>query len=198
MKIFFALNVPYKSTKIDWEATEEKRRAMIERGEDTLYIDYVRVPCIRTYEELSFSLCDICGTQIPDGRKRQGITTCCPAHNKEKNRRWAERTEKAERELVGERPIFFWSKIREDCFRRDNYICQGCGAAAKSFTYEGTTFIHSGQGFEAHHIIPISKGGSNELSNLKTLCWDCHHIEEHSNLGKVKRSHILLDAFSGS
>lgn len=31
---------------------------------------------------------------------------------------------------------------------------------------------------EVHHIIPISKNGTNEESNLKALCWDCHKIAD--------------------
>lgn len=33
---------------------------------------------------------------------------------------------------------------------------------------------------EVHHIIPISEGGPEfDLSNLVTLCFDCHHKGRH-------------------
>ena len=31
---------------------------------------------------------------------------------------------------------------------------------------------------EIHHIIPISKGGNNEASNLMALCSSCHKIKD--------------------
>ena len=43
----------------------------------------------------------------------------------------------------------------------------------------------------AHHIVPISEGGSNTLENLITLCSDCHK-ERHSKIGRIKRQHKVL------
>ena len=57
-------------------------------------------------------------------------------------------------------------RLRAEVFRRDAYRCVDCGSTAK----DGTE-LH------AHHIIPVSKGGKNELSNLATNCDRC-------NLGK--------------
>jgi ribosomal protein S27AE len=54
-----------------------------------------------------------------------------------------------------------WREIRQEVLRRDNRICQVCGKE------------YSGQ---VHHIIPRSKGGKNELSNLITLCGKCHMV----------------------
>lgn len=57
-------------------------------------------------------------------------------------------------------------RLRAEVFRRDGYRCVDCGSTAK----DGAT-LH------VHHIIPVSKGGKNELSNLATNCDRC-------NLGK--------------
>ena len=57
------------------------------------------------------------------------------------------------------------SKVRYTVLRRDSFKCQYCGATSDS------TKLH------VDHIIPYSKGGSNDISNLITSCMKC-------NLGK--------------
>lgn len=52
----------------------------------------------------------------------------------------------------------------ESVYQRDNYRCQNCGAKQVDESVE----LH------AHHIVPLSDGGTNKSSNLKTLCSDCH------------------------
>ena len=49
---------------------------------------------------------------------------------------------------------------------RDNYECQVCGAKKAA------------QNLEVHHVIPQAKGGNDFLSNLITLCKNCHEKEE--------------------
>lgn len=53
--------------------------------------------------------------------------------------------------------------LRKEVFKRDNYTCCECGAKKE----DGAT-LH------IDHIIPVSKGGTDELSNLQTLCADCN------------------------
>jgi 5-methylcytosine-specific restriction endonuclease McrA len=43
--------------------------------------------------------------------------------------------------------------------QRDGYQCQRCGSTRQ---------------LEAHHIVPISAGGSDDPANGITLCKDCH------------------------
>jgi len=45
---------------------------------------------------------------------------------------------------------------------RDNYTCQKCGRQASEAR------------LEVDHIIPVSKGGTDEDSNLQTLCFECN------------------------
>ncbi|MFC7204706.1 HNH endonuclease [Haloferax namakaokahaiae] len=54
---------------------------------------------------------------------------------------------------------------RKRVYERDDYVCQNCGA--KGGPRENVT-LH------AHHIVPKGKGGSDKMSNLKTLCKRCH------------------------
>jgi hypothetical protein len=55
--------------------------------------------------------------------------------------------------------------LRKIVFERDNYTCQKCK------TQDKTARI-----LEAHHKIPLVYGGKDELYNLVTLCFDCHHF----------------------
>lgn len=58
-----------------------------------------------------------------------------------------------------------WNSRRKKVYKYDNYQCQECGAKGGK---HGNSELH------AHHIKPISEGGSHEYSNLRTLCKSCH------------------------
>ncbi len=53
--------------------------------------------------------------------------------------------------------------LRFNVLKRDNYRCIICGASAN----DGVTL-------EVDHILPISRGGKTEISNLQTLCHHCN------------------------
>ena len=53
-------------------------------------------------------------------------------------------------------------RIRFEVFKRDNFTCQYCGAKAPEAT------------LEVDHIKPVKKGGTNEIMNLITSCFDCN------------------------
>ena len=53
--------------------------------------------------------------------------------------------------------------MRHEVFKRDGYKCVECGASKE----DGAT-LH------VDHIIPVSKGGTDELDNLQTLCSKCN------------------------
>jgi len=69
--------------------------------------------------------------------------------------------------------------IRHEVFKRDNYRCQECGLD------KYRTIIH------VDHIIPVSKGGTDEMSNLRTLCEQCNN--EKSDL--IHKGESALDVF---
>ena len=50
-----------------------------------------------------------------------------------------------------------WERIRQHVFDRDGHRCQDCRKAGR---------------LEAHHMLELAHGGTNDLSNLKTLCRD--------------------------
>ncbi len=54
-------------------------------------------------------------------------------------------------------------KVREQIFERDGNKCTSCGVE-----------LQPGMG-DLHHIISISKGGTNDPSNLITLCKNCNY-----------------------
>jgi hypothetical protein len=192
-KIIFGINVPYRSTEIDWEATDKLRK---ETGK-IYFGDYVRVPCIR-HKELSFELCDICGNFIPYGRVSRGITTCTPKCNKKK---WDTKNGliiERERNAEGIRPTNFWQTISLECFQRDDFTCQKCNRTSDDLRklqqiernkrdYKPENYI-----LHCHHIKAIKDGGNNKLENLTTLCGKDHKLE-HSHVGNMKRKHKCLE-----
>lgn len=60
-------------------------------------------------------------------------------------------------------------KIRYEVFKKDKFTCQYCGRSAPDVV------LH------VDHIIPVAKGGTNDILNLVTSCSDC-------NLGKGART----------
>lgn len=54
-------------------------------------------------------------------------------------------------------------RTRHQILERDGFKCVDCGASPAT-----------GAVLEVDHTIPISKGGSNDPSNLRTLCSDCN------------------------
>ena len=59
-----------------------------------------------------------------------------------------------------------YANAREHALVRDNYTCQCCGKKNCRV--------------EVHHLLPRSRGGSDKLANLITLCTDCHHLAHSS------------------
>lgn len=68
-----------------------------------------------------------------------------------------------------------WDTRRRRVYRRDKYTCSNCGVRG------GGDLGDDGSELHAHHIVPISKGGTHATSNLKTLCADCHDAIHKKN-----------------
>lgn len=52
--------------------------------------------------------------------------------------------------------------VRVSVLHKDDYKCLFCGRSSQQVQ------------LEVDHIVPFSKGGSNNLNNLQTLCTDCN------------------------
>jgi hypothetical protein len=65
-----------------------------------------------------------------------------------------------------------WEEIRRGAVSRDGGRCQECGTSRHP--------LH------VHHIESLSRGGSDDPSNLVTLCEDCHS-QYHSHMGGGRR-----------
>ena len=69
-------------------------------------------------------------------------------------------------------------KLRFEVFKRDSFTCQYCGKSAPNVV------------LEVDHIEPVSKGGTNDILNLVTSCFDCNRgksdkkLSEHNELDK--------------
>lgn len=86
--------------------------------------------------------------------------------------RWNENGRRYKREMSG----WEWDRVRERILKRDGYLCL---EHKKRGVYV--------PGNEVDHIIPKEHGGTDDDSNLQTLCKECHKektIRERCN-GKL-------------
>ncbi len=65
------------------------------------------------------------------------------------------------------------TRSRFETFKRDCFTCQYCGRKPPSVT------LH------LDHIVPVSRGGTNERSNLITSCQECNAGKSDVPLGQV-------------
>lgn len=74
-------------------------------------------------------------------------------------------------------------KMRFEVLKRDRFRCQYCGREAPDVV------------LNVDHIKPLSKGGTNEITNLITSCFDCNSGKSDIELSddsaiKIKRRQI--------
>lgn len=56
-------------------------------------------------------------------------------------------------------------RSRFEVFKRDSFTCGYCGRTPDD----------EGVKLEVDHIVPRASGGTDEITNLVTSCWDCNH-----------------------
>lgn len=57
-----------------------------------------------------------------------------------------------------------WDKLRKKILRRDNFLCQPC--------YNNNKLTPAEQ---VDHVVPKARGGTDEHSNLQSICLTCHN-----------------------
>lgn len=82
-----------------------------------------------------------------------------PKRNESIKKRWAEYREKKTK--INKLGIY--PSLRYKILRRDNFKCVFCGWGREE-----------GMRLEVDHIIPVCRGGKNNLNNLRTLCKMCN------------------------
>lgn len=79
---------------------------------------------------------------------------------------------------------YAWTKASAAAMERDGKLCQPCLALGR-YT----------QAKEVDHIIPKAKGGSDDLSNLQSICIPCHKVKTAQDSGKPLRPRIGPDGW---
>lgn len=63
-----------------------------------------------------------------------------------------------------------WRRIRKTIFERDNYLCQEHYRSGRLVPVE----LHGDNAGHCDHIVSKQDGGTDNESNLETLCQQCH------------------------
>lgn len=59
-----------------------------------------------------------------------------------------------------------WEPLRQSILERDNFLCVPC--------FEEGRYTEAA---EVDHVVPRSKGGTNDPKNLRAICTDCHEAK---------------------
>ena len=64
-----------------------------------------------------------------------------------------------------------WRRKRDEIFKRDKYTCQVCGRV--------------GGELELDHILNVARGGTDDASNLQTICTACYKPKTHAESQEI-------------
>lgn len=92
----------------------------------------------------------------------------------------AARVDRQRSEARSARP---WRRMREMVLKRDLYTCQ--------VTRNGKPCGYVGPDCEVDHIKPDHMGGLTELSNLQTICKQCHALKTAGEAGQVGNASMI-------
>ena len=91
----------------------------------------------------------------------------CDSHQPTNGWQWANRPER----MNG----WQWSRLRAKVLERAGYVCEGCAGLRKAQ--------------EVDHIIPLSRGGTDDAHNLQALCVECHAKKTRREQAQGHRAH---------
>lgn len=82
-----------------------------------------------------------------------------------------------------------WRRARQMALQRDHYLCQSC---LKKQRIKTAT--------EVHHIRPLEDYPelALELSNLQSLCWDCHEATKRRSQPSLPNGVKIIKITDGS
>jgi HNH endonuclease len=77
-----------------------------------------------------------------------------------------------------------WRKLRDSILKRDYYLCQVCKAKGRVTAAN-----------EVDHRTPKAKGGTDDETNLQSICTPCHRDKSAADKGCRVKPTIGLDGF---
>jgi hypothetical protein len=67
-------------------------------------------------------------------------------------------------------------RVRFEVFKRDGFKCYYCGRTPPDVN------------LQVDHVLPVSKGGTSEITNLVTSCFDCNIGKSNKDLTSIPKS----------
>ena len=77
-----------------------------------------------------------------------------------------------------------WDRIRLHALKRDCYLCQECMRQGRVT-----------EAREVDHIKPKAKGGTDDLTNLQSLCQPCHADKTAQDEGWKRSRQVGMDGW---
>ena len=119
-------------------------------------------------------VCPACGRAIPRGALHRCPMAARPGRDRE--RETARRDREGWREGYGGRA---YRDARDAALERSRGMCEACGATVFERSERGWRKVARDYG-ATHHVVPLSRGGANEASNVVVLCARCHGLAHSS------------------
>ena len=77
-----------------------------------------------------------------------------------------------------------WVKLRARILARDGHLCRAC-------MVNGRVTVAT----QVDHVLPKSKGGTDDEANLQSLCGPCHKAKTAQDEGRKLRRAVGVDGY---